>query len=84
MPLNYAQLEHSRGEFAAQYATWQAEMNSRAGILKELFSEAATNPDLLRQAIEKRTTTHQPLPGKTDREPIQTHKPLPQPPGSYT
>ena len=85
MPLNYAQLEHSRGEFAAQYATWQAEMNSRAGILKELFSEAATNPDLLRQAIEEaeQQLTNLYL-AKPTEEPIQTHKPLPQPPGSYT
>ena len=85
MPLNYAQLEHSRGEFAAQYATWQAEMNSRAGILKELFSEAATNPDLLRQAIEEaeQQLTNLYLAKPTD-EPILTHKPLPCTPDSYT
>jgi len=85
MPLNYAQLEHSRGEFAAQYAAWQAQLNERAGILKGLFSDAAANPDLLRQAIEEaeQQLTNLYLAKPTD-EPILTRKPLPQPPACYT
>ena len=85
MPLNYAQLEHSRGQFAAQYAAWQAELNNRASILKGLFSEAAAKPDLLRQAIEEaeQQLTNLYLAKPTD-EPILTHKGLPCTPASYT
>ncbi len=85
MPLNYAQLERNRGQFAAQYAAWQAELNTRAGILKGLFSEAAAKPDLLRQAIEEaeQQLTNLYLAKPTD-EPILTHKALPQAPASYT
>ena len=85
MPLNYAQLEHSRGQFAAQFTAWQAELNTRAGILKELFGEAAAQPDLLRQAIEEaeQQLTNLYLAKPTD-EPIQTHKPLPCTPDNYT
>lgn len=85
MPVNYAQLENSQGQFAAQYAAWQAEMNARACILRGLFSEAAAEPDLLRQAIEEaeQQLTNLYLAKPTD-EPILTHKSLPQPPASYT
>ena len=85
MPLNYAQLERNRGQFAAQYAAWQAELNTRAGILNGLFSEAAAKPELLRQAIEEaeQQLTNLYLAKPTD-EPILTHKALPQAPTSYT
>ena len=32
MPVNYAQLERSQGQFAAEYAAWQAEQAAQAGI----------------------------------------------------
>jgi len=53
MPLNYAQLEQKQGQFAAQYAAWQAELAARSEELKGLLADAASNPDLLRQAIEE-------------------------------
>lgn len=85
MPVNYAQLEHSQGQFAAQYAAWQAEQIARSGILKSLLSDAAAKPDLLRQAIEEaeQQLTNLYL-AKPTIEPILTHKSLPQAPTSYT
>jgi len=85
MPLNYAQLEHSQGQFAAQYAAWQAEQVERAGILRSLLTDAAADPDLLRRAIEEaeQQLTNLYL-AKPTNEPILTHRPLPQAPQSYT
>jgi len=81
MPVNYAQLEHSQGQFAAQYAAWQAEQVARAGALKNLLIDAAADPDLLRQAIEEaeQQLTNLYL-AKPTNEPILTHRPLPQAP----
>jgi len=85
MPINYAQLEHSQGQFAADYATWQAQQSARAVELKSLLTEAAASPELLRQAIEE---AEQQLPtlylAKPTSEPILTHRPLPAAPESYT
>jgi len=85
MPLNYAQLEHSRGQFAAQYAAWQAELNTRVGILKSLLDDAAADPELLRQAIEEaeQQLTNLYL-AKPTNEPILSHYFLPLAPQSYT
>ena len=85
MPINYAQLENSQNNFAAQYAEWQAEQAARTEVLKTLFSDAAANPDLLREAIEaaEQQQTNLYL-AKPTSEPILTHKPLPQAPLSYT
>ena len=85
MPVNYAQLEHSQGQFAAQYAAWQAEQVARAGALKNLLIDAAADPDLLRQAIEEaeQQLTNLYL-AKPTNEPILTPRPLPQAPPSYT
>jgi NurA domain. len=85
MPVNYAQLEHSQGQFAAQYAAWQAEQAARSEELKGLLADAASDPDLLRQAIEEaeQQLTNLYL-AKPTSEPILTHRPLPQAPGSYT
>lgn len=85
MPVNYAQLEHSQGQFAAQYAAWQAEQVARAGALKNLLNDAAADPDLLRQAIEEaeQQLTNLYL-AKPTNEPILTHCPLPQAPQNYT
>ncbi len=85
MPLNYAQLEHSRGQFAAQYAAWQAELNTRAGILNSLLNDAAADSEMLRQAIEEaeQQLTNLYL-AKPTNEPILSHYLLPQAPQSYT
>ena len=85
MPLNYAQIEHSQGQFAAQYAAWQAEQIARFGMLKGLLKDAAANPELLRQAIEEaeQQLTNLYL-AKPTNEPILTHKSLPCTPQSYT
>ena len=85
MPVNYAQLEHSRGQFAAQYAAWQAEQVVRYGILKELLHDAAADPEQLRLAIEEaeQQLTNLYL-AKPTNEPILTRKPLPCTPLSYT
>ncbi|HOU00247.1 MAG TPA: DNA double-strand break repair nuclease NurA [Anaerolineaceae bacterium] len=85
MPVNYAQLEHSQGQFAAQYAAWQAEQVARGGALKNLLNDAAASPDLLRQAIEEaeQQLTNLYL-AKPTNEPILTHRPLPQAPLGYT
>lgn len=85
MPVNYAQLEHTQGQFAAEYAAWEAEQVARAGILKGLLSDAAANPDLLRQAIEEaeQQLTNLYL-AKPTSEPILTHKALPVLPQRYT
>ncbi len=85
MPLNYAQLEHSRGQFAAQYAAWQAELTSRAGNLKNLLNAAAADPELLRHAIEEaeQQLTNLYL-AKPTTEPILSHYFLPKAPESYT
>ena len=77
--------EHSQGQFAADYATWQAQQSARAVELKSLLTEAAASPELLRQAIEE---AEQQLPtlylAKPTSEPILTHRPLPAAPESYT
>ena len=85
MPVNYAQLEHTQGQFASEYAAWEAEQVARAGILKGLLSDAAANPDLLRQAIEEaeQQLTNLYL-AKPTSEPILTHKALPVLPQRYT
>ncbi|HPR35322.1 MAG TPA: DNA double-strand break repair nuclease NurA [Anaerolineaceae bacterium] len=85
MPVNYAQIEHSQGQFAAQYAAWQAEQAARSGVLKGLLNDAAANPELLRQAIEEaeQQLTNLYL-AKPTSEPILTHKSLPHTPQSYT
>ena len=85
MPLNYAQIEHSQGQFAAQYAAWHAEQIARFGMLKGLLKDAAANPELLRQAIEEaeQQLTNLYL-AKPTNEPILTHKSLPCTPQSYT
>jgi hypothetical protein len=85
MPVNYAQLEHSQGQFAAQYAAWQAEQAARSAALKGLLAEAAADPELLRLAIEEaeQQLTNLYL-AKPTGESILTHKSLPQAPQNYT
>lgn len=85
MPLNYAQLEQKQSQFAAQYAAWQAEQAARFETLKGLLSDAASDPELLRQAIEEaeQQLTNLYL-AKPTSEPILTHRPLPQAPERYT
>ena len=85
MPVNYAQLERSQGQFAAEFAAWQAEQAAHAGILRSLLDGAAANPELLRQAIEDAEQQMANLYlAKPTNEPILTHKPLPRAPQSYT
>ncbi len=82
MPLNYAQLDHRRDQFAAQYEAWLAEQTAQGETLRTLFRAAAEDPELLRRAIEdaEQQQTNLYL-AKPTSEPILSHiAPLPAPP----
>lgn len=85
MPVNYAQIEQNRDQFAAQFEERQAEQAAQAVLLEQLFNDAAADPKLLREAVEaaEQQQTNLYLAKPTD-EPILTHKPLPAAPQSYT
>jgi len=66
MPINYAQLEHSQGQFAADYATWQAQQSAREMVDRaekacrdrEREGEAKSRA-LYRQLLEERRAAAQ-------------------------
>ena len=52
MPLNYASVDNNASRYAEQARNWLIESKKIAGQLNNLFDEAASDPERLRQVIE--------------------------------